>query len=142
MGFRSLIRNVHWLQALTAATIIVSPGPSSSNEAKSTAYETDIVDPLRASGSVTLNTDVTDDSVRSSRNSQMDESTFVGKRNKTSPTPAAMTAVTNTCAGYGSWFITQLPHTALGKMLDTPVRVIAGVLTGAPRPARPIQAVS
>ena len=55
------MRNVHWLHALTAATIIVSFGPSSSSDAKSTAYETDIVDPLRASGSVTLKTDVTDD---------------------------------------------------------------------------------
>ena len=68
MGLRSLIRNVHWLNALTAATIIVSFGPSRSRDAKSTAYETDIVDPLRASGSVTLKTDVTDDSTSSSRN--------------------------------------------------------------------------
>ena len=68
-GFRSLMRNVHWLQALTAATIIVSSGPRSSSDAKSTAYETDIVDPLRASGSVTLKTDVTDDSASSRRNS-------------------------------------------------------------------------
>ena len=37
IGLRSLIRNVHWLNALTAATIIVSLGPSSSSDAKSTA---------------------------------------------------------------------------------------------------------
>ena len=43
-GLRSLMRNVHWLHALAAATIIVSFGPSSSSDAKSTAYETDIVE--------------------------------------------------------------------------------------------------
>ena len=62
MGFRSLMRNVHWLHALAAATIIVSFGPSSSSDAKSTAYDTDIVEPLRASGRLTLKTEVTDDS--------------------------------------------------------------------------------
>ncbi len=67
-GFFSLMRNEHWLQALTAATIIVSLGPRSSSDAKSTAYETDIVDPLRASGRVTLKTEVTDDSASSTRN--------------------------------------------------------------------------
>ncbi len=36
-GFRSLIRKVHWLYALAAATIIVSFGPSSRSDAKSTA---------------------------------------------------------------------------------------------------------
>ena len=61
-GFRSLMRNEHWLHALAAATSIVSFGPSSSSDAKSTAYETDIVDPLRASGRLTLNTEVIDDS--------------------------------------------------------------------------------
>ena len=37
IGLRSLMRNVHWLKALAAATSIVSFGPSSSSDAKSTA---------------------------------------------------------------------------------------------------------
>ena len=62
IGLRSLIRNVHWLNALAAATIIVSFGPSSSSDAKSTAYDTDIVDERRASGRFTLKTEVIDES--------------------------------------------------------------------------------
>src|SRR4029450_5916093 len=54
IGLRSLMRNVHWLNALAAATTIVSFGPSSSRAAKSTAYDTDIVDDRRASGRVTF----------------------------------------------------------------------------------------
>ena len=68
IGLRSLIRNVHWLKALAAATSIVSFGPSSSSDAKSTAYETDIVDDRRASGRFTLKTDVIDESRSSARN--------------------------------------------------------------------------
>src|SRR5436189_200658 len=44
IGFRSLMRNVHWLNALAAATTIVSFGPRSSSDAKSTAYEPDVLD--------------------------------------------------------------------------------------------------
>ena len=62
IGLRSLMRNVHWLNALAAATSIVSFGPSSSSDAKSTAYDTDIVDERRASGRFTLKTDVIDES--------------------------------------------------------------------------------
>ena len=62
IGLRSLMRNVHWLKALAAATSIVSFGPSSSSEAKSTAYDTDIVDDRRASGRFTLKTEVIDES--------------------------------------------------------------------------------
>ena len=69
IGLRSLMRNVHWLNALAAATIIVSFGPSSSSDAKSTAYDTDIVDDRRASGRFTLKTEVIDDSSSSPRNS-------------------------------------------------------------------------
>src|SRR3954451_3199069 len=79
IGLRSLMRNEHWLHALTAATSIVSFGPSSSSDAKSTAYETDIVEPLRASGSVTLKTDVTDESVSSRRKTHGDSNVFSGK---------------------------------------------------------------
>src|SRR5688572_31316920 len=93
-GLRSLIRNVHWLHALTAATTIVSSGPSSSSDAKSTAYETDIVDPLRAIGRLTLKTDVIDESASSSRNSHGDRSVSTGKKTTSSPAPSAMTAPT------------------------------------------------
>ena len=49
-GLRSLLLKWHWLNALPAATSMVSCGPSSSSDAKSTAYDTDIVDPLVVSG--------------------------------------------------------------------------------------------
>jgi hypothetical protein len=42
-------------------------GPSSRRAAKSTAYDTDMVEPLRASGRVTLKTDVMDDSATRTR---------------------------------------------------------------------------
>ena len=79
------MRNVHWLQALTAATIIVSFGPSSSSDAKSTAYETDIVDPLRASGRFTLKTEVIDDSTSRTRNSHGDSKVLTGKKHASRP---------------------------------------------------------
>jgi hypothetical protein len=49
-----LIRNEHWLHALAAAISIVSAGPSRSSDAKSTVYDTDIVDPLPGRGRVFL----------------------------------------------------------------------------------------
>ena len=58
-GFRVFILNVHWLHALATATSIVSCGPSMMSAAKSTAYDTDIVEPLLASGRLTLNAEVT-----------------------------------------------------------------------------------
>jgi hypothetical protein len=58
VGFFSSIRNVHWLNALAAATSIVSLGPRSSSDAKSTAYDTDIVEERRESGRFTLNIEV------------------------------------------------------------------------------------
>ena len=93
IGLRSLIRNVHWLNALAAATIIVSFGPSRSSDAKSTAYDTDIVDERRASGRLTLNTDVTDDRSSSVRKSS-GLPTCVGKKAATSAAPIAMMAQT------------------------------------------------
>jgi hypothetical protein len=36
-GFLIVIRNVHWVHALIAPTIIVCPGPSRMSERKSTA---------------------------------------------------------------------------------------------------------
>src|SRR5262245_41695756 len=89
IGFRSLMRNVHWLNALTAATTIVSFGPSSSSDAKSTAYETDIVDDRRASGRLTLKTDVIDDSSSSETKSSLRSPKSVGKNaaNRIAPIP-------------------------------------------------------
>src|SRR4051812_5376221 len=101
VGLRSLIRNVHWHHALTVATIIVSLGPSSRSDAKSTAYETDIVDLLRASGRVTLKTDVTDESVSSSRNSPRCENGRAGNCATRTQTPNTMRPHTNSRAGRG-----------------------------------------
>ena len=49
-GLRTCMRNVHWLHALATPTSIVSCGPSRMSAVKSIAYETDIVEPLLASG--------------------------------------------------------------------------------------------
>ena len=89
-GARSLMRNVHWLNALAAATSIVSLGPSSSSAAKSTAYDTDIVDDRRASGRFTLNTEVTDDSSSSEKNSQGLPWNSLGKNAASRPAPSPM----------------------------------------------------
>jgi hypothetical protein len=76
-------------------TIIVSFGPSSSSDAKSTAYgDTDIVDERRASGRFTLKTEVTDESSSSPRNSQMLPTKRVGKNATSSAAPAPMMAQT------------------------------------------------
>src|SRR3954470_23319658 len=91
IGLRSLMRNVHWLNALTAASSIVSFGPSRSSEAKSIAYETDIVDDRRASGRFTLKTDVTDESSSRLRNSHLLPRKCVGKNRTSSAAPAPMT---------------------------------------------------
>ena len=63
------MRNVHWLQALAAATNIVGSAPISSSDAKSTAYETDMVDPLVASGRLTFRPDATEEKSRSAKKS-------------------------------------------------------------------------
>src|SRR5207248_9330710 len=60
-GDRDCVRKVHWLHALAAATSIVSFAPSISSAAKSTAYDTDIVEPLVASGSLTFRADASDE---------------------------------------------------------------------------------
>src|SRR3954453_19043368 len=66
---RDCVRNVHWLHALAAATSIVWSAPSRSNAAKSTAYETDIVEPLEASGRLTFSADASDEQPRRNANS-------------------------------------------------------------------------
>src|SRR3954470_18017963 len=90
IGLRSLMRNVHWLNALTAATSIVSFGPSSSSDAKSTAYDTDIVEERRASGRLTLKTEVIDDSSSSAKNSHGLPANSLGKNAASRPPPTAM----------------------------------------------------
>ncbi len=121
-GFFSLMRNEHWLQALAAATIIVSLGPRSSSDAKSTAYETDIVDPLRASGRVTLKTEVTDDSASSTRNTPGDSKVLNGKKYARRPAATTMTAQTNSRAGSGRVFIVTNPTRlcTAQRSLETP----------------------
>jgi hypothetical protein len=58
---RVCVRKVHWLNALAAATIIVSSAPRRSRAAKSTAYDTDIVEPLVASGRLTFRAEAIDE---------------------------------------------------------------------------------
>src|SRR5438445_7416332 len=94
IGLRSLMRNVHWLNALAAATSIVSFGPRRSSDAKSIAYETDIVDERRASGRFTLKTEVIDDSSSRVKNSHGLPKKCVGKNAIRSPAPAPMIAQT------------------------------------------------
>src|SRR5690349_23728459 len=68
-GVRDSVRNEHWLHALAAATSIVSSAPSRSSAAKSTVYDTDIVEPWPASGRLTLNAEASDESSSSAANS-------------------------------------------------------------------------
>src|ERR1700754_3626620 len=99
------VRNVHWLKALAAATSIVSSAPSSSSAAKSTAYDTDIVEPLLASGRLTLKAEASDDRTRSAAKSP--GLTIARGANPTSTTaPAVRTEPTKGRAGRGRSFIT------------------------------------
>src|SRR5438046_10154869 len=66
---RVCVRKVHCAYALAAATIIVSFAPSRSRAPKSTAYDTDIVEPLVASGRFTFNADASDEHPRRRANS-------------------------------------------------------------------------
>src|SRR5437764_13471944 len=63
-GLRVFIRNVHWLHALAPATSIVSSAPSISSAAKSTAYDTDIDEPLLVSGRLTFSADASEEKTR------------------------------------------------------------------------------
>src|SRR5471030_348902 len=65
---RDCVRNVHWLHAPAAASI-VSSAPSRSSDAKSTAYDTDIVDPLEASGRLTFSAKASDEHASRKANS-------------------------------------------------------------------------
>src|SRR5476649_807660 len=100
---RALVRKVHWLHALAAATSIVSFAPRSSSAAKSTAYDTDIVDPLEASGRLTLSAEASDEQHSSTVNST--GFTIVCGTNTTSVSaPAASTAPTKSRAAIGRSF--------------------------------------
>src|SRR5262249_42623447 len=99
-----VVRIVHCAHALTAATIIVSSAPSSSSAAKSTAYDTDIVDPLVASGSLTFNAEASDE--QPSRIANSTGFVISRGRNITRTTaPAASTAATKRRAATGRSFI-------------------------------------
>ncbi len=88
------VRNVHCAHALIAPTIIVCAGPSRMRERKSTAYETDMVEPLRARGRFTLNAEVIDESNRSVTNHAGCWNCATGKRTARSTAPPAMTELT------------------------------------------------
>src|SRR5450759_3228790 len=100
---RVCVRNVHWLHALTAATIMVSSAPSSSSAAKSTAYETDIVDPLDARGRLTFSAEASDE--QPSRNANSAGFAIVcGTKTISVSAPAARTAPTKSRAAMGRSF--------------------------------------
>src|SRR6476469_9098572 len=107
MAARLCVRNVHWLQALVAATTIVSSAPSSSNAAKSTAYEIDIVEPLLARGRETLRAEATDEHTKSAMNSP-GRATEWGAKYAPTSAPATQTATTYTRAATGSCFIVYI----------------------------------
>src|SRR5688500_5513956 len=98
---------------------MVSLGPRSSSAAKSTAYDTDIVEPLLASGRLTLNADVIADVSRRTTKSGRLLKSERGPSNTTSVAPIAIVAPTYSraesgkarmCAGAG-----YDPHTALAR---------------------------
>src|SRR4030095_3472818 len=68
-GDLTCVRKVHCAQALVSATHIVASAPRSSREAKSTAYDTDIVDPLGVTGTLTLKADASDEKKSNARKS-------------------------------------------------------------------------
>src|SRR5262249_50521960 len=99
-----VVRMVHWLQALTAATIIVSLAPSSRSDAKSTAYDTDIVDPLVASGSLTFSAEASDEQ-HSRITNRRGFAIECGANIPNTIAPAASTPPTNRRAPAGRSFI-------------------------------------
>ena len=100
---RTCVRNVHCAHALAAATIIVSFAPSRSSAAKSTAYDTDIVEPLLASGRLTFSADASDEHPSRTANRTGLAIVCGAKQAKTSA-PAARTAPTKSRAAIGSSF--------------------------------------
>src|SRR5207302_8942194 len=92
-GLRVFIRNVHWLQALAPATSIVSSAPSIKSAAKSTAYDTDIDDPLLVSCRLTFRAEASVENTRRAANSGKSPNLFGWKTSSTRK-PAATTAQT------------------------------------------------
>ena len=115
---------MHWHRALTAAITTVSGVPSISSAAKFTAYESDMVDALRGSGSVTLSTELADERTRSDANSS-GWSLDTGRTVATMAAPAAMTAQTNRRAAIGSVRMATGPRLRPCRRADarTPSRV-------------------
>src|SRR6266480_341208 len=85
--------------------IIVACGPTSSSAAKSTAYDTDIVELLVRSGSWTLSAAVAEDSTRRTPNRTGWSNRASGKQVATTAAPATMTAVTYNRATPDSGFV-------------------------------------
>src|SRR5262245_27537608 len=100
----AVVRIVHWLHALTAATIIVSLAPMSSRAATSTAYDTDIVEPLAASGSLTFRADANDEQPSRITN-RRGFAIVCGANIPRTIAPAASTAPTYSRAATGRSFI-------------------------------------
>src|ERR1700691_2646267 len=97
---RDCVRNVHWLQALVGAT--------------STAYDTDIVEPLVTSGRLTFSAEAIDENSSSAMNRPGLPMVCGANRTRTA-TPAARTAPTYTRAARGSSFMYR-PRQTLGAM--------------------------
>src|SRR5205814_10450130 len=92
-GLRVFIRKVHWLQALAPATSMVSSAPSIKSAAKSTAYDTDIDDPLLVSGRLTFRADAREENTSRAANSGKSPN-LLGWKTSSTRKPAATTAQT------------------------------------------------
>src|SRR6188768_3362065 len=92
-ALRARVLKVHCAQALVPATSIVSSAPSSSSDAKSTAYDTDMVDPPDASGRLTFSAEASDEQI-SSAAKIAGWVIECGTKNATTAAPAMMTAET------------------------------------------------
>src|SRR5437763_5313561 len=110
-ALRARVLKVHWLQALVPATSMVSFAPSNSNAAKSTAYETDMVDPPEASGRLTFSADASEE--QSSRPMKMPGWLIEwGKKMAMTAAPATMTPATYRRAASGSSLISDWTSSA------------------------------
>ena len=85
--------NVHCAHAPAAATIIVWSAPMRTNDAKSTAYDTDIVEPLCVSGSCTFSADASSEQqIRKKKRSGL--ARWRGAKRTSTDRPAARTMAT------------------------------------------------
>src|SRR4029078_4567890 len=81
-------------------------GPRRIRERKSTAYDTDIVEPLRAIGRLTLNAEVIDDRSSNTTNQTGWEKPWSGKKRTSRNPPSAIVPDTYIRAASGSSFMT------------------------------------